>query len=294
MPKMSTHTLLSACILCVMLTAFSTACTRERYKLDGEQTTYQRVTSTQELRVGYLTEAPYLMKSTATGQMSGIFSDVGQELAKRLGLKLVWVEEVGLPAIAEGLRQRRFDLIMLPLWRNADRGKNVGFSVPLFYTPVGVYVKGDDHRFDSDRRLLNDRNVTVAGIDGELAAEIARSDFPLAKVNLLPQLTDYSQLMMEVATRKADVTFFSRVSASRFMKQNPGTIRDITGDSPVRVYAECLVLPIEDTAFRSMIDAALAELIENGIVDQAFKKNGENPEDYYRPAIPYRSPSVRQ
>jgi ABC-type amino acid transport substrate-binding protein len=96
--------------------------------------------------------------------------------------------------------------------------------------------------------------------------------------------------MMEVATRKADVTFFSRVAAARFMKQNPGRLRDITGSEPIRVYAECLILPIDDAPFRSMIDSALSEMIENGVIDEAFRRNGENPEEYYRPAIPYRSP----
>jgi len=266
------------------------ACSRRDYKQIGEVSTFERVTKSKELRVGYLVEPPYLLKSTASGQISGIFADVGQELANRLGLKLVWVEEVGIGSIAEAIRQHRFDLIMLPLWRSAQRAKEVGFSIPLFYSNVGIYVRANDSRFDRNRQLLNSGNITVAAIDGELAGEIARADFPLTKVSSLPQLTDYSQLMMEVATKKADVTFFSRVSAARFMKRNPGLIKDVTGERPVRVYAECLIMPIDDFAFRSMIDAALAEMIENGVIDRAFLKNGEDPTEYYRPAIPYRNP----
>jgi ABC-type amino acid transport substrate-binding protein len=213
-------------------------------------------------------------------------------MARRLGVKLIWVEEVGLPVIAEGLRQQRFDLVMLPLWRSAERAKAMGFSVPIFYSTVGVYVRAGDSRFDANRAAINDPKVTVAAIDGEMAGEIARSDFPLAKINSLPQLTDYSQLMMQVASRKADITFFSSVQARRFIKQNPGAIKDITGNAPIRVYAECLILPIGDGSFRSMIDATLTEMIENGAIDKAFARNGEDPNEYYRPAFPFRNPTA--
>jgi ABC-type amino acid transport substrate-binding protein len=265
-------------------------CKEQTYRRVGQVSAYERIMNSKELRVGYMTEVPFLEKSTATGEMTGIFADVGQELADRLGVKLVWVEEVGLASMPEALRQQRVDLIMFPLWRSAARAENVGFSTPIFYSTVGVYVKAGDSRFDRDRKLLNSNKVKVAAIDGELAGEIAQADFPLAKVHSLPQLTDYSQLMMEVATGKADVTFFSQVSAGRFMKQNPGRIKDLTGGTPVRVYAECLVLPIDDFPLRSMIDASLAEMIENGAIDRAFLKNGENPNEYYRPLFPYRVP----
>ncbi len=253
---------------------------------------YSRAIQRGELRVGYLILPPYLMKSTATGQLSGIFYDVVEEMGTRLGLKVRWVEEVGLATLSEGLDAGRYDMIAFTLWRSAARAKNVAFSTPLFYSTVGVYVRAGDKRFVGKLSALNDPAVTVAGIDGELAADIARADFPKAKLDSLPQLSDYSQMLLDVASRKADVTFYNRVLAERFIRQNPGKIEDISGDKPIRVFAECFILPIQDYAFQSMIDATVEEMLENGQIDRIFAAHGEDPREYYRPLVPYRNPEI--
>jgi len=250
----------------------------------------ERVLQSGELRVGYLLEPPYLSKDGSPDGSSGIFYDVTKTMGEHLGLKVRWVEEVSLATLATGLDTGRYDMIAFSLWRNAGRAKNVAFSTPLFYSTLGIYVRASDNRFDLDRRAINNRGIRVASMDGELAGDIARTEFPLAAVSALPQLSDYSQMLLEVVNGKADVTFFNRVLGSRFMRQNPGQLRDISGSTPIRVYAECFLLPLRDPAFKSMIDASLSEMIENGDVDRAFRKNGENPEEYYRPIVPYRPP----
>jgi len=249
-----------------------------------------RVLRSNELRVGYLIEPPYLAKGGSQDNLSGVFYDVTETLGKHLELKVRWVEEVSLATLATGLDAGRYDMIAFTLWRNAARSKNVAFSTPLFYSTLGIYVRADDNRFDAKLDAVNKVGVRVASMDGELAGDIARTDFPLATVSSLPQLSDYSQMLLEVVSGKADVTFFSRVLGSRFIRQNPGKLRDIAGSKPIRVYAECFLLPLNDFAFKSMIDSALSEMIENGDIDRAFRKNGENPDEYYRPAVPYRHP----
>jgi ABC-type amino acid transport substrate-binding protein len=253
---------------------------------------FDRVLSRGELRVGYLVLPPYLRKDAATGALSGIFYDLTEEIGRRLGFKVSWVEEVSLATLPAGLETGRYDYIAFPLWRSAARAKIVGFSVPLYYTPVGIYVREADHRFDSRRDAINSPDVRIAGIDGELAFEIARSDFPEAREVALPQMSDYSQMLLEVASDKADVTFFNRVLGDRFVARNSGMLRDISGGSPIRVFAEALVLPRDDLRFKAMIDTVLMEMIDNGVIDRFFSKSQENPKEYYRPALPYRRPGT--
>lgn len=249
-----------------------------------------RVLSSGELRVGYLIQPPYLYKDTSTGKLSGIYFDVVENMAARLNLKVRWVEEVGLATLSEGLDSNRYDMIGFTLWRSAARSRNVAFSTPLFYSTLGIYVRADDSRFDGRISALNDPSVTIAAMDGELAADIARTDFPKAKLSSLPQFSDYTQLLLEITTKKADVTFFNKVVGARYMRQNPGKLKEVSEDSPIRVFAECFILPLRDPAFRSMIDSALLEMIENGQVDRYFVANGEDPNEYYRVARPFRPP----
>ena len=253
-----------------------------------DQQAYSRVMERSELRVGYLVLPPYLNKDASSGKLSGIFYDVTEELGKRLELRVVWVEEANLATLSAGIDSGRYDLIAFPLWRSAARAKNVAFSTPLFYSLVGTYVREGDTRFDMGLDKLNDPSITVSAIDGELAATIAATDFPKARINSLPNLSDYSQLLLEVATGKADVTFFNRVVARRYIRNNPGKVREVPLGRPVRVFAECLILPIGDVKLQHMINASLLEMIENGAIERIFAQHGEDPKDYFFPITPYR------
>lgn len=251
---------------------------------------FDRVTNSNTLRVGYLVLPPYMNKDTSSGRLSGIYYDFTNELGRRLGLKVQWVEEVNLATLSEGMNAGRYDMVAFPLWRNAARAKSVYFSHPLFYTPVGAYVRVGDRRFDTSLDGINNPSVRIASMDGELAGEIAQESYPRAKLSSLPQMSDYNQLLLEVASNKADVTFFNRVLADRYIKANPGSLKDVTGEQPVRVYGETLILPMGDDRFKSMIDSTVDELIDNGALARMFAKNGEDYATYYRPAVPYRSP----
>lgn len=204
-------------------------------------TVYERVIEKGEIRVGYLVLPPFLDKKSSTGAFTGIFYDFMEEIGRRLDLKVVWVEEVNLANMSVGLETRRYDMVAFPLWRNAARAKTMAFSPPLFYAALGVYVRADDTRFDADLSLLNSEDVRVSTIDGEVAENIAREDFPLAKHVALPQFSDYTQLLLQVQTGKADVTFFDKVFAQGYLAQNPGKLKDISGDRPIRVFAQTFI-----------------------------------------------------
>jgi ABC-type amino acid transport substrate-binding protein len=250
-----------------------------------------QVVKSGNLRVGYLVFPPYISKNAQTGEITGVFATLTEDLAKNLGVKVVWVEEVSLSSLAVSFQADRIDMIATPLWRSGDRAKTVDFSTPLFYSVVGTYVRAGDTRFDTDLGKLNANGIRVAALDGEMAGEIAKSDFPLATVQSLPQLTDYSQMLLEIASKKSDVTFYNRLFANRYMSANPGKIRELTPDRPIRVFAECFVLPIGDPKFASLINNGLLELLDNGGLERALRLNGEKPEEYFLRAPPYRNPS---
>jgi polar amino acid transport system substrate-binding protein len=253
-------------------------------------TAYDRVMERGTLRVGYIVTSPYIFKDSAKGTLSGPFYDLTEELGKSLSLKVEWVEEVNLTNMSTGLETGRYDMVATPLWRNGARARAVGFSIPLFYSTVGAYVRADDNRFDGRLDKLNAPDIHIAAIDGEMSGEIAKTDFPKALVDAKPALTDYSQILLEVASGKADVTFYDQLLADRYLTQNPGTLRKLSGD-PIRIFADCFILPKDEYAFNEMINASLTELVENGALDRALVKAGEDPTQYYRRAHPFRSPT---
>ncbi len=83
---------------------------------------YERVTQSGTLKAAFITYPPACMKNSATGEMTGIFVEVLQQMCTNLNLKLEWGEEVGWAAQIEGLESDRYDIVGSPVWANPVRG----------------------------------------------------------------------------------------------------------------------------------------------------------------------------
>ena len=201
---------------------------------------------------------------------------------------MVWTEEVTWSTMIEGLNSGRYDVVGTGIWRNATRGLAADFTLPLFYSGVGVYVRNDDHRFDSDLTRINSGDVRVATIDGEMAEIIAKSDFPTAQLDTLTQISDTSQMLLEVQSNKADVTFLAAQIGARYMAKNPGAIRNIATEEPIRVFPESLMIKKGDYEFKAALDSAITEIVNSDFVKKTIKKYDSVPEAYYLVANPYR------
>jgi len=242
-----------------------------------------------EIRAGYVIYPPSLIKDPNTGQLSGIFYDALEEAGKNLNLKVNWVEEVGWGTMIEGLKSGRYDIIVTGLWPNSARAKNVDFTNPLYYSAIGVYTRSEENRF-ADLNRINRQDITISIIDGEMSSFIAQSSFPNAKVISLPQDTQASQLLLNVTTGKADVTFVEPAIAEEFLANNPGSIKNIAKNNPVRYFGNTMAVPKNQDGFKSMINTALEELLNSGKAEELIKKYEKYPGSFYPVASPYTLP----
>jgi polar amino acid transport system substrate-binding protein len=161
-----------------------------------------RVINNGEIRIGYIVYPPLLLKDSATGKLSGVSYDLVEEAAKKLNLKTKWVEEVGWGTAIEGLKTDRYDILGTQMWPNSARAREAVFSAPPMNSVIYPYVKSGDSRFDGDLSRINSKEFTVSFLDGEMAAFIAEQDYPLAKKNSLPQLSAYSEVLLNVVNGK--------------------------------------------------------------------------------------------
>lgn len=243
---------------------------------------YDRVIASGKIRCGYGIYQPGCMKDPNTGKMYGIGVEALEIIAKKLGLEIEWVEEVGWGTMMEGLRTDRYDIIATPVWTQANRAKVASFSRPLYYSPVLAYVKYGDKRFaDGDLSRLNAPQFQIESIDGATAEQIAREDFPKARLMSLPQTTDFGQLLLNISTGKADVTFTEPLDAIGFMKQNPHSIELVPTPAPVRVFPNCWMFKRDQTAFKEMIDTVLEQVINSGAMDRLIAKYEPAPHTVY-------------
>jgi ABC-type amino acid transport substrate-binding protein len=271
------------------ITILLTGCSPHSTSSVQNNSLYQRVMQSGTIRCGYFMYPPYCMKDPNTKKLSGIFVDILEEAGKHLGLKIDWVEEVGSGTMIEGLETNRYDLVPTGVWPNASRGKRASFSTPLFYVGLGVYVHRNDNRFTNNLKSINSKSTKISMIDGQIVQAIAENQFPYASRLAHPNMSDNGQLLLDVATKKADVTFAESGIVELFLKHNPGTIQNITPKKPIAIFANTMMFKIGEPAFKSMLDTALAELINTGYVDTILDKYEPKPGIYYRLALPYKN-----
>ena len=242
-----------------------------------------------EIRVGYIPYPPEaLIKDPNTGTLSGICHDVIEEAGKNLGIKINWSEETTYATMIEGLKAGRYDLVAC-VWSNSERAKNADFTVPIFYNAVGAYARAGNSRF-TNLNNINNKNVTIATIDGEASAYIAKTKFPNAKTISLPQDTQVSQVLLDVKTGKADITFADTSVADDFLAQNPGSIHAVAPNNPVAVFPTTFILAQNQQVFKTAFNTAIEELIDNGTVGAIVHKYQKYSDSIYPVAKPYSPP----
>lgn len=256
---------------------------------ESNKVVYERVTGNKVLRAAYLNYPPACMKDTKTGTMSGIFVDVLTKASENLGIKLEWTEEVGWASQIEGLNSNRYDIVGSPVWANVVRGTKTTLSTPVYYSGIGVYVRANDNRFDKDFSKINSPGIKVGTIDGETSAIIAEQDFPNAQKFSSTQQTDISQKFLDLASNKCDVVFAEPYFGYEYLKNNPGTIRNIAADAPIRLFGNCYMFRMNEFQMKQMLDIAIQDLINSGYVDKIIQKYEPAPNLFYRTAKPYKS-----
>jgi polar amino acid transport system substrate-binding protein len=257
----------------------------------SEGSVYDRVIESGKIRAAYIVYPPGSFKDPNTGELSGVFIDALNQAGKDLELEVEWTEEVAWGTMVEGLLSDRYDIVGNGIWETPSRGKVVDFSIPLFYSGLGVYARSDVSRFDKDITTANSSDVKIAIIDGEISELMAKAKFPEAEAVSLGQISDVSQMMLNVSQGKADIAVVEPYIGYEFLQQNPGTLKNIAQTQPIAVFGNSMMFKDNQPKFGSMLNTALQSQLNGGNITASMKKY--IPEDglMYSVAFPYRSDS---
>lgn len=249
---------------------------------------YSKVVDSGTVRACYVVYPPASIKDPNSGELSGVFVETLNKAAENMGLKVDWNLEVGWGDMIEALNSSKCDIIGSPAWSNSTRGKSAEFSEPIYYSAINAYVRADDNRFNGGIDVANNENYKLATIDGETSQLIASRQFPKAGTLQLPQLTDVSQMLLNVVDGKADMAFLEPTVANAYIKNNPGKIKNVSNIKPVVIYGNVMLIKKGEFAFKSAIDNAIIELLNNGYVDGVIDSYEKDyPGGFYRVAVPY-------
>lgn len=250
---------------------------------------FDRVMKTNTLRCGYYVWPPFFTVDLNTKKMGGIGYDLTEEIAKQLGLKVEWVSEVSIDTMFEGYRTGKFDMICPPNAATPTRARVSDFTLPIGYQILNLYAQVDDKRFDHHFEKINNKDIRYAALDGELGSIIAQDIFPLVQRVDVLQMGGDTNVLMQIATGKADVAAVDALTAMAFMKNNPGKVRLVEG-GPVRAVPLNISVPLGEEKLKSMMNITLQLLVDNGFVDRVFKKYPGVDQGLLRMAPLYQTP----
>ena len=257
-----------------------------------KETAFERVMRSRAIRCSYISRAHHFTIDSAAKQISGIDHDVMEAIGQLTHINIVWNDETGVGAFPELLSSGKDDVHCVTMWTNVARSTRVIASAPVLYTPVYAYVRADDARFDNNLEALNDESVIISVADSGTMKAIADASFPKAKQFAVTGLSTEAELLMNVATRKADATFADELAVHDYNKNNPDKqLKHIVGIAPLRTYSEAFDVAMGEWELRELLSAAINELHNNGTIDRILRQYENVPGEILRVTMPYAAGS---
>ncbi len=249
---------------------------------------FDRIVNQQTLRAGFVIYPPSMTIAAGTGAKGGIMHDVMAALAANAHLTLNYVEELQWATMIQSVDDGRVDVVVSGIWPSSTRALHADFTRPVYFSAVHAYTRADDTRFDGNLAAANTPSVTIATLDGELSSLIAASDFPAAKTASLPQSQDVAQLLLQLTTRRADITFVEAAVAAAYLQKNPGTLRRVKGIGPVRVFPNTFLVKKGAGKLLGFLNVAIEELDNSGFIAEVLAKYDPAGTLFLRNARPYQ------
>jgi len=271
MPKLLKSIALSAIVALIVVLLFTHDLSRSA-GTTAKETTYEHVLRTGEIRCGYTSWNPLFYIDPKTNEKVGIFHDMMEEVGKRLGVKIVWQEELGWGTVTESVKNGRVDMACAGYWLNPGRIKNVLASAPQIYSPLYVWTRQDDKRNFNSPEDLNSDQYIAANIDGSADASLLATRFPKTKIFALPELGTNSDMIEALTTGKADFILVDAGSMAAYVANNPGKVKNAFPDKPMNVFPNIMLLPPDDWRFKDVIDNLLRNIEYDGTLDTILKK----------------------
>ena len=251
------------------------SCAQPNGTAPKKESAYDRVMRTGVLRCAYGLWEPCVIRDPNTGEFSGIVYDFMQDLGKSINVKVDYCLDVPWDSIGAALRFGKADAHCAGVWSTPSRGRVMAFSHPLFFTPAVIFARAGDKRFDFKVERINQPDITVALSDDDITREIYNSEFPKAKKYELPQGAPAEELLLAVATKKADVAFNSPPRLNSFEKGYPGLVKIVPTNKPLRIYADTIAVDIHEQELLSVLNTAIDNLRDSGEIDKLVAKYGK-------------------
>lgn len=212
---------------------------------------------------------PFNFIDAETGDAIGYDYDIFREICRRLNCEPVFVETSWDAMLAVMGGEGNFDTFDVGadgITITEERAQNVDFSEPYIQLSQVMLVREDEDRFDSADELAADSSLLVGSQPGttnyDTAAELVGED----------RIVAYDQFGLAVQALingDVDAVIMDNVAGIGYVGANPGEVK-IVGE-PLTSEELGFIFP-KDSELTDAVNAALAQMDEDGTLDELFEK----------------------
>lgn len=217
------------------------------------------------IRVGINPNFPPMSSFGMTNQLEGFDIDIGRRIADELGVDVEFVTTETAQRVPF-LISNRIDIALGAMTRTPERAKVISFTVPLHSESMGVITtdKLDVQTWED----LNDENITLVNMRGNLSVSILEEKLPKPKVLLVDGNAD---TIRAIAQGRADALVENVDFFMNFLK-NYRRVNWRVLDDPIFVAWCTIGVSKGNDELRDFLNILLYDLHSSGEIDALWQK----------------------
>ncbi|WP_373088404.1 transporter substrate-binding domain-containing protein [Sneathiella sp.] len=181
-----------------------------------QESTWERIQRTNELRFAVFSYAPYFVKNPATNEWGGALVEMARDVAKEMKVDLKFVEVGGFGELVLAITTGKVDLAA-GMQATPVRATAIDFAGPIYHIGwVTVNRPGFEARDWAD---YNNPDVKIAVMTGSSDQLLLSQNAPLAQQ---VQFKELSQIILAVSSGRADAFTTTVLSSMIAKEKNPG------------------------------------------------------------------------
>ncbi|HHV97345.1 MAG TPA: basic amino acid ABC transporter substrate-binding protein [Clostridiaceae bacterium] len=198
------------------------------------------------------------------GEYVGIDVELAKAIAKELGKELV-IEDMAFDALIDALNSGKVDFVAAGMTVNADREKNVDFTIKYYNASQTIVVRADNEDIKTKDDLVGKRIGVQTGTTGyDLAMEI--------KDAVVNSYNNGLEATMDLKNGNIDAVIIDNFPAKKYAERN-SELKLIEGEFEEEQYA--MAVKKGNKKLLDQINKALQKLMEDGTYDSILEKYSE-------------------
>jgi len=241
--------------------------------------TMDRIMNTGTVSVGIANERPYGYVET-DGRLVGAIPDVILAALAPHGVKEMKAEIVEFNALIPGINANRFDIIGAGMYIRPARCEAIAFTNPVTRAGYGfAALKGNPKNLHSIADAAKSADAIVGTQNGSAQVEeLAKAGVPRERVVLF---TNATEALAGMKANRCDVIYFPGLELGELLKtaNDPDVERvqpfeQVMGPNGPEYGYGAMGLRKSDTDLKAALDAAIAEMRNNGKLLEIVSKYG--------------------